>query len=72
MPLPILSAIRKQVIIRAVKYGPFPAALDFVSRRTEMLREYLDDSWQLDHFAAAFELAQSSEEKKVCFVISHD
>ena len=67
--LPILAAIRRQIVLRAVKYGPFPDALSFVARHARELDLYLDDSWQLENFEEAFELARRSEERKICFQI---
>lgn len=67
---PVLDVIRRRIRMIAVKYGRFENALDYVVRRSETLADRLDAGWRLEDFERAFELAERSEERKLCFTIS--
>lgn len=70
LDIPLLEAIRNQVRIHAVKYGPFEKGMEFVGQHHAELADDLDVSWHIDDFMQAFEQAQHSEDKKICFKFS--
>ena len=70
MPIDVAQAVRKNLRLHAVAYGPFERAIELLASGALAIDDLLGEAFALEDFERAFALSEASDSAKIFFAVS--